>query len=259
MKKSFTPTEIVMAKRKNRNKCLHFISQISELKEQASNKKTKAAFTLAEVLITLAIIGIVAALTIPTVIKNYQLRQTEAKLKKTFAALNSAINMAVKDHGNATGWSAVAQDDDRGSRDWANKYLYPYLKIKKNCGIKRCGTYVQNDCISSRYYSRAILTDGVMICNYGSEVTVDLNGDKAPNKYGYDQFLFPFDKNKNKLYPYPNDSNTHSLISYNQLGCRKDATNGMKFCTRLIALNNWKIPTKEEYIKMGGWASAYPW
>ena len=38
------------------------------------NKRKKAAFTLAEVLITLAIIGIVAALTIPTLVQNYQER-----------------------------------------------------------------------------------------------------------------------------------------------------------------------------------------
>ncbi len=39
---------------------------------KAKNTKQTSAFTLAEVLITLAIIGIVAALTIPTLISNYQ-------------------------------------------------------------------------------------------------------------------------------------------------------------------------------------------
>ena len=41
---------------------------------KCGSKRKKAAFTLAEVLITLAIIGIVAALTIPTLIQNYQER-----------------------------------------------------------------------------------------------------------------------------------------------------------------------------------------
>jgi prepilin-type N-terminal cleavage/methylation domain-containing protein len=43
----------------------------------------KKAFTLAEVLITLAIIGVVAALTIPTVVRNYQKTQTVTQLKKS--------------------------------------------------------------------------------------------------------------------------------------------------------------------------------
>ena len=37
------------------------------------------AFTLAEILITLGIIGVVAAMTIPTLITNYQKKQTVTK------------------------------------------------------------------------------------------------------------------------------------------------------------------------------------
>lgn len=44
--------------------------------------KSKRAFTLAEVLITLGIIGVVAALTLPSVITNYQKKQTVEQLKK---------------------------------------------------------------------------------------------------------------------------------------------------------------------------------
>ena len=45
--------------------------------------KIKLAFTLAEVLITLGIIGIVAAMTIPTLLAKYQEKQTVTKLKQT--------------------------------------------------------------------------------------------------------------------------------------------------------------------------------
>ena len=57
----------------------------------------KKAFTLAEVLITLMIIGIVAALTIPSVISNYQQQEFKTGLKKAVSVLNEAIqtNIAI--------------------------------------------------------------------------------------------------------------------------------------------------------------------
>ncbi len=54
----------------------------------------KKGFTLAEVLITLAIIGVVAALTIPSVIANYQQQEFKTGLKKAVNVLNDAITMA---------------------------------------------------------------------------------------------------------------------------------------------------------------------
>ena len=51
----------------------------------------KRAFTLAEILITLGIIGVVAALTLPSLISNYQKKVTAAKLKQTYSILSNAI------------------------------------------------------------------------------------------------------------------------------------------------------------------------
>ena len=50
-------------------------------------------FTLAEVLITLAIIGVVAALSIPAVISNSQQQEFKTGLRKAVSVLNSAITM----------------------------------------------------------------------------------------------------------------------------------------------------------------------
>ena len=49
--------------------------------------KTKFGFTLAEVLITLGIIGVVAALTLPSLVTNYQKQVTVNKLKKFYNGL----------------------------------------------------------------------------------------------------------------------------------------------------------------------------
>ncbi|MBQ8459829.1 type II secretion system protein [bacterium] len=54
----------------------------------------KVAFTLAEVLITLGIIGVVAAMTIPTLIANTQGQRVRSQFKKTLSTLNQAGKMA---------------------------------------------------------------------------------------------------------------------------------------------------------------------
>ena len=54
-------------------------------------RKLKKAFTLAEVMITLAIIGIVAAVTIPVTLVNMQQREFQTGLSKAVSSLNQAI------------------------------------------------------------------------------------------------------------------------------------------------------------------------
>lgn len=62
------------------------------------NKKRKA-FTLAEVLITLGIIGVVAAMTIPTLIANTKSQQYRSQFKKTLSTLNQAVRMSSEQQG----------------------------------------------------------------------------------------------------------------------------------------------------------------
>ncbi len=77
--------------------------------------KKPAAFTLAEVLITLAIIGVVAALTIPTVITNYQKKMYVTQLKKSYNNLSNAFrtimaNDGVTELSETTLWSKIPSD-----------------------------------------------------------------------------------------------------------------------------------------------------
>ena len=64
----------------------------------------RAAFTLAEVLITLGIIGVVAAMTIPTLIANYQEKQTVSRLTKAYATISNAYQMARTEYGDLYAW-----------------------------------------------------------------------------------------------------------------------------------------------------------
>lgn len=62
-------------------------------------RKSKCGVTLAEVLITLEIIGVVAALTIPTLIANTRSAQYRSKLKKTMSTLSQAARMSQAQYG----------------------------------------------------------------------------------------------------------------------------------------------------------------
>ena len=55
------------------------------------NYKSRKGFTLAEVLITLGIIGVVAAITIPTLISNYKQKTLDNQFKKSYALINQAL------------------------------------------------------------------------------------------------------------------------------------------------------------------------
>ncbi len=79
------------------------------------------AFTLAEVLITLGIIGVVAALTIPTLISGYRKRVIETKLTKFYATMNQAIKRSVVDNESLEGW------DLKNDELLMKKYIFPYL------------------------------------------------------------------------------------------------------------------------------------
>jgi prepilin-type N-terminal cleavage/methylation domain-containing protein len=181
------------------------------------NRKNKYyGFTLAEVLITLAIIGVVAALTIPSVVNNYQKQETVTRLKKAFSALANTTNLAIAEHGPIQGWTLYKSDETvpgtslNGSVYFADNYLVPYLKVQKNCENNTTG-----DCQFKFLYlnktgplnlgtawSRFILTDGTMIAswpnisenefqeNKTAWVYVDINGKRGPNMVGKDVFQF---------------------------------------------------------------------
>ena len=64
----------------------------------------KCAFTLAEVLITLGIIGVVAAITLPVIIQNHQKHVVENRLKSFYSIINQAVRMSEIDNGPAAEW-----------------------------------------------------------------------------------------------------------------------------------------------------------
>lgn len=186
--------------------------------------KKRQAFTLAEVLITLGIIGVVAALTIPTLVNNYRKKQFETGLKKEYSVLLQALDMYKQD--NET--PLKREDTDQSLAEFKNK-IKPYLKILVDCGDYQSGEY-KGQCVLNGYYTQDkkytyktysgnianenLFDDGQIILNDGSlllfenpgggsavYVSIDVNGyKKLPNKWGEDVFTFQL-MNDGKLLP----------------------------------------------------------
>ncbi len=106
--------------------------------------KKNHAFTLAEVLITLGIIGVVAAMTLPTLIHKYRTQVNITKIKKFYTVMNQAIRLSEAKNGPINEWflecgqsSAVTCTSDDVD-NWVNTYLAKYMKIvKKKNSIDR--------------------------------------------------------------------------------------------------------------------------
>ena len=161
--------------------------------------KMKHAFTLAEVLITLVIIGVIGALTVPSLIQNTQKQEYVSALKKAYSTLSQAAQQIITEEGSPKcddgGWAC--------SLDGLYDIFKKHLNVMKDDSNKRklyladgavillCNVF--GDC----GYSGHIDIDGSKdICAY---IYADVNGDKKPNKVGRDNFLFVL--KQNGLYP----------------------------------------------------------
>ena len=195
----------------------------------------KRGFTLAEVLITLGIIGVVAALTIPTLMNNYQKSQYVTGLKKAYTEINQALVQVAADRGcigdlKCTGLFTF------DSSDFGSEFV-KYFNAIKNCE-KNSGCF-SNEVIVKDHYDgtgnltgyddwtsgmyRFITADGMVfsidqagdcstdlssnvtnnLTQYCADIYIDVNGIQGPNYLGRDIFMYYITNGKGPLlYPY---------------------------------------------------------
>ena len=216
----------------------------------------KAAFTLAEVLITLGIIGVVAAMTIPTLISNYQEKQTVTALKKAYSTLSQAYKMAVIESGVSSRWSYPTASKD--AHLLLFEKLKPFLRVNETCLFEAgCmadsyksldGKNTLNYGISTNY-PKAVLSDGmsVLFSSYGNSykdfssrfgwdsknyatgtLLVDINGKSGPNITGRDIFTFILTDNG----ILPNGQPTRNYYYEDEDGEEIQTTDPMTNCNR---------------------------
>jgi len=208
------------------------LSTIFFNKNLGSSQRYKG-FTLAEVLITLGIIGVVAGMTIPTLLKNTQNQEYVVALKKAQSVFSQAFSLVTLENGPPGGMEGM----DVYS-------LKEKLNIAKDCGsgtgcfspstIKYLNRtdYNSMDAMSGEKY---VLVDGASVRivpengnwqwgsaetgyggnfkNLGGYIHIDVNGFKGPNQLGRDVFNFYILKTGIYPFGFSGDQNDCSINS----------------------------------------------
>lgn len=211
------------------------------------------AFTLSEVLITLGIIGVVAAMTLPALIQNHKKHVIENKLKKIYTVMNQAIQHSIAENGDVNEWvidcgpsnspTCTVEETQKWFQDYIGKHLNilkyeqkdSYILVHLNDGsILRVNQYL---------YDMAFYPDAKALDRY--------NNNDGTKKYTRDCFSFRFNpvilnhqndtENTSAFFePYAHDWNgTRDGLFSGYYGCSESGTGG--YCTKLIQYDGWKI------------------
>ena len=234
------------------------------------NSLVKAiAFTLAETLVVMGIIGVVAALTIPNLNQSTGDREKVAKLKKVYANLEDAFGRATAVYGPIEEWFINHPEDLTTHQRLADR-MTEFMKISKNCGTgSGCfadGAYPEldgddgDDPNTWGNEPKVLLADGTALDFYISSMScsinigatsdspaaktcgtiyVDIDGPKGPNTMNKDYFKFSV--TSTGIYP-QGGKNTSS-------GKDNDTLKGVCFVDGYIC-TGWVIETGNmDYLK----------
>ncbi len=183
----------------------------------------KSAFTLAEVLVTLMIIGVIASMTIPSLKKNAEMQENVVGLKKAYSTLNQATSQLEQKYGDFKRWRFTDGTNEEINR--MVKYYTSVMNVSRVCESNKNGCWSQTKDLSGKNVGNSYgigtniasfsTTDGM---NFSLDGTgsfsgidaksapsgslgffVDVNGDKKPNQMGVDVFFFVMTKDRGLL------------------------------------------------------------
>ena len=211
------------------------------------------AFTLAEVLITLGIIGIVAAMTLPALIANHNKKVVETRLKAFYSTMNQAIVRAEADLGDKKYWFMTLSDNCKADeyseaclRGFYDTYLKKYLNAPKILYTNEHNPMSSGKGALWIYFSNG---SGVKMMLAGKDYVfypIASKMDKNNSISCRDYFVFG-------LYPNMKKENIKEIYAnkgiepyvYNKWDGTREWLIQHKSCAKLIQLNNWEIP--EDY------------
>lgn len=181
-------------------------------------RKAHLAFTLSEVLITLGIIGVVAALTLPALISKYEKQVLENQFKTAYSLVNNAVTRMSADNpdimntycGSTYHGSSSSEEMTKFAVDFSkyfdvvndkttirNNILYNNINFKQPNYKKYSKGTDPNGYTDGQFAIKNGMTISNGYCWIGNsskglhvEFLIDTNGLKGPNAMGYDLFYF---------------------------------------------------------------------
>lgn len=218
----------------------------------------KKAFTLAEVLVTLGIIGVISALIIPAIVQNYRYKLYSTQFKKTVGQLIDAANAVMSEEETSNFYQTTAGVPDASpSADFPKGkgtvfFLDNYFRVAR----KNCNTRNENGCVATKYHSLAgddagsipagvyciQLISGAAVCmihNNGNHVTTvffDTNGSEPPNTTGLDMFIVNY-RADGSLRDWSDDGSKCNT-KFSSYGHPADYASG---CYTKVIGHNWQI------------------
>lgn len=224
-------------------------------------------FTLAETLITLGVLGVLAAITIPGLISLNNKRIIQTRLKDTYSTILQGFKMAQYENGDLTFVNTKYDDADvngyswQRSKDMFETYFTQVFKVTTIYPKGKAFPIYSADgktlFSSSRYMVYYELTNGSVLGfmksgNYdGCVFDIILNPTKSKLLTGKDYFTIAFQSDGYGNYSYKTltsvnyNASTHSkFLSYCSSNSRYPAysSSPADFCTVLIVKNMFKIP-----------------
>ena len=218
----------------------------------------RIAFTLAEVLITLGIIGVVAALTLPGLITEYRHKTLETGLARFYSVINQALNASAIDNGDPKYWNYTDN-----SCEFYKTYLAKYLKTTSY----ECGFYNGKSKVNDERFVGIYFPSGDMaVFSYGSKFIYILKAKKY--YYAYNALISGSELDKRELYGRelfvfelrdPNNEGYYYEIKkygvepfgsrrrYSREESLQRCIQNPAMCVEVIRRNGWKIPDNYPY------------
>lgn len=217
----------------------------------------KKGFTLAEVLITLGIIGIVAAMTMPSLIQNYKKKEYSTRLKRFYSTMSQAVKLSEIDNDTVLNWNYTANLDKESSEPtniFLKKYILPYIKqyeLSDNETLEM-GPLAEYKLIGIKFSDGSIAYFKNGIC---LDIYYDVNGKKGPNKMGTDIYTFALAMSGDYIYlrnagktfiawgSYTNTKEKYENYEFQYNACKTDTW----ACARALQMNNWEYQKDYPY------------
>lgn len=204
------------------------------------------AFTLAEVLITLGIIGIVAAMTLPTVINNYKKQVIASKLAKFYTIMNQALVRSKAEKGELI-FKQEALTDSEYLTAWYRDNITKYIKTIYEEGFDKSNTYYKAIFIDgsgfNSYYSGTKPDGSGGLGNIYIFYCIDYKSCKNGSFDGINSFLFIAIPDEARITTYGTKS------AHSQLVKDCGTKNRQWGCATLIMQNGWKVPDDYPLLK----------